>query len=513
VLRVGDITDFGALKQAAVLLETTVTKLQSENAKLRLENALLGGAATPLTQASLLEEQLAKLQAMCFGPSSEKRPKDEPDSVARASDEVESKPAQSGHGPTSQPRLQVEVKTYELAEADCTCSTCGKPLLPKPGMEQVSEMITVVGVEFKLEKVTQTVYGCDCPEALVTAPGPDRAIPGGRYSLEFAAFVAEQKYLDHLPLARQERMMERNGRSVTRTALWDQVNALAGLLEPSWKALHHYTLGADWVHCDETYWPMLDGPGTAKWWTWCLASADSVFYAIHPHRSAKAARAILADFEGVLITDGYGAYHAALRDGPRRIVHAHCWSHVRRKFLEAEASYPDLTAKPIAWIGRLFDVERALPKIGCHASQAERAPVLEARRAARQTHSRPVADELRQWGYDILPTLLPSTGMAKALEYMLSLWPGLTVFLTDPRIPIDNNHAEREIRGVVVGRKNHYGSKSKRGTEVAAIFYSLCESARLAGIDPKSYLLEAARRAIRTPGAVTLPADLVTTAS
>ena len=101
--------------------------------------------------------------------------------------------------------------------------------------------------------------------------------------------------------------------------------------------------------------------------------------------------------------------------------------------------------------------------------------------------------------------------MAKAVEYMLSLWPGLTVFLTDPRIPIDNNHAEREIRGVVVGRKNHYGSKSKRGTEVAAIFYSLFESARLAGIDPKAYLLEAARRAIRAPGAVTLPADLVPT--
>ena len=127
---------------------------------------------------------------------------------------------------------------------------------------------------------------------------------------------------------------------------------------------------------------------------------------------------------------------------------------------------------------------------------------------ARQ-QSRPLTDELRQWGFDILPTLLPSTGLAKAVEYMLSLWSGLTVFLTDPRIPIDNNHAEREIRGVVVGRKNHYGSKSKRGTEVAAIFYSLFESAKLAGVDPKAYVLEAARRAVRNPGTVTLPVDLL----
>jgi len=509
VLRVGDITSFEALRQAATLLESTVAKLQNENAQLRLENALLGGTATPLTQASLLEEQLTKLQAMCFAPSSEKRPRTEPGSEPAAPAAGESKPAQTGHGPSEQPRLPVEIVTYELADDQRTCSTCGQPRLPKPGMEQKSELITVTGVEFKLEKVTQVVYGCACPEVLVTAPGPERAVPGGRYSLEFGVHVAEQKYLDHLPLARQEQMMGRSGLDVTRTTLWDQVNGVASYLEPSWQALHGYVLGADWVHCDETYWPMLDGPGTSKWWTWCLASDDAVYYAIHPRRSAKVASEMLAGFEGVLLTDGYSAYPAALRDGPKRVVHAHCWAHVRRKFLEAEASYPDLTKRPIALIGRLFDIERKLPKVDRHASLAERAPVLEARRAAREAESRPLTDELRQWGFDTLPTVLPSTGLAKAVEYMLSLWPGLTVFLSDPRIPIDNNHAEREIRGVVVGRKNHYGSKSKRGTDVAAIFYSLFESAKLAGVDPRAYVLEAARRAARTPGTVTLPVDLL----
>jgi transposase len=91
---------------------------------------------------------------------------------------------------------------------------------------------------------------------------------------------------------------------------------------------------------------------------------------------------------------------------------------------------------------------------------------------------------------------------------MLSLWPGLTRFLADPRIPLDNNRAERALRGVVVGRKNHYGSHSKRGAEVAAIFYTLFETAKLAGVDPHRYVLEAARRAIASPGAVTLPQDL-----
>ncbi len=286
------------------------------------------------------------------------------------------------------------------------------------------------------------------------------------------------------------------------------VDALAGWLEPSWRALREYTLGADWVHCDETRWPMLDGPGSCKWWTWCVASSDAAFYDIHRHRSAKAAAAVLNGFEGVLITDGYDAYSSLTRAGPG-IRHAHCWAHVRRKFLEAEASYPDLAATPIRLIKQLFEVEGKLPKLPRGASLAERQEIRDVRRRAREEWSRPVIDELRNWGYETLPGLLPSTGMEKAVTYMLELWPGLTVFLDDPRVPVDNNHAERELRGVVVGRKNHYGSKSKRGTVVAAVFYSLFESARLAGVNPETYVLEAARRAIRSPGAVTLPHDLV----
>ena len=98
--------------------------------------------------------------------------------------------------------------------------------------------------------------------------------------------------------------------------------------------------------------------------------------------------------------------------------------------------------------------------------------------------------------------------MGKAIAYMLELWEGLTRFLDDPRIPIDNNAAERALRGVVVGRKNHYGSRSKRGTEVAAVFYTLFETAKLSQVEPRAYVTQAARRAVATPGAVTLPSDL-----
>ena len=127
----------------------------------------------------------------------------------------------------------------------------------------------------------------------------------------------------------------------------------------------------------------------------------------------------------------------------------------------------------------------------------------------RAEKSAPLTEEIRKWVFEIKPSVLPSSSIGKAIEYMMGMWPGLTMFLTDPRVPIDNNGAERAMRGVVVGRKNHYGSRSKRGTEVAAIFYTLFETAKLAGAEPKAYLLETAKKAIESPGTATLPAALV----
>jgi transposase len=121
----------------------------------------------------------------------------------------------------------------------------------------------------------------------------------------------------------------------------------------------------------------------------------------------------------------------------------------------------------------------------------------------RSEQSRPPVEEIEKWARS--QSALPESKLRKSIEYMLGLWPGLIRFLDDPLLPLHNNLAERELRGVVVGRKNHYGSKSQRGTEVAAIFYSLLQFAVLCGVEPKTYVAEAARRAIRVPGAVTLP--------
>jgi hypothetical protein len=150
-------------------------------------------------------------------------------------------------------------------------------------------------------------------------------------------------------------------------------------------------------------------------------------------------------------------------------------------------------------IGRLYAIEAEVSELAGEERRKRLGKL-------RQERSKPIVEEIRAWLMG--QAALPRSGLGKAIAYTLSLWDGLVRFLDDARIPIDTNLVERGMRPLAVGRKNHYGSKSERGTRVAALFYTLIESAKLAGVEPAGYLAEAARRAIDNPGTVTLPRDL-----
>jgi transposase len=192
------------------------------------------------------------------------------------------------------------------------------------------------------------------------------------------------------------------------------------------------------------------------------------------------------------MSDGYAAYHAmrksALREYGRSFVHAHCWAHVRRKFIELETSFPAVAKEALRRIDALFLLEREVPE---HLTDAAS---LQLRANIRNEKSAPLIASLGAWLYTLQP--LPQSGLGKAVQYTENLWPGLILFLSDPRIPLSNNAAERTVRGPVIGRKNYYGARSERGCEVAAIFYSLLESAKLCGLEPHAYLLGALAEAL-----------------
>jgi transposase len=278
--------------------------------------------------------------------------------------------------------------------------------------------------------------------------------------------------------------------------------ALEAHLEPTVDALHAHVLEAPVVGADETSWRVMGKGKTKSWWAWAVSCEDAISYRILPTRSSDAARAVLTDYGGTVLCDGYSAYTALekalanARDGPR-ITLAHCWAHVRRKFVEAEPHYAE-AAEALTWIGELYGVER-------EASDSD--ATLAYRQALRRERSKPIVQALYRWMLE--QRALPRSALGKAIAYTASCWEGLTRFLDNPLIPLDNNATERGMRAVAVGRKNHYGSRSLHGTRVAASFYSLIESAKMVGVEPAAYLREAAHRALRQPGTVTLPSDLL----
>lgn len=198
------------------------------------------------------------------------------------------------------------------------------------------------------------------------------------------------------------------------------------------------------------------------------------------------------DFDGVLMVDDYAGYQAARKLLPKATL-VLCWSHVRRGFVDAQQSYPQCD-EAVDLIGELFAIERELPDWQVIADPKLRADALQHIRQTRQARSSPVLDKLLAWAKE--QRTLPQSTLRKAIEYMVSNWTDLTRFVHEPLAPLSNNAAERTVRGPVVGRKNHLGSKSKRGTQIAAIFYSLIESAKLAGKDPAAYLRAAVEAAI-----------------
>jgi transposase len=500
VIRIETETDLERLRQVALLQRAELDRLYGRLAELTAALAAARGEdATAALQLELtvLREQLAARTRELFGSSSEMRPR------PPAGHQDGERPARAGHGPRAQLTLPVIEVVHTLDEPDTVCPQCGGTLREMKGQYEEAEEIDVIERSFRLVRHRRQKYTCQCGECVETALGPAKLTPGGRYAVDFAVAVAIGKYADHLPLARQVRQMARLGLTVDTQTLWDQLYALYGHLMPTADALHALVLTSPVIAADETRWPLMGEPGASKWHAWSVTSPEAISYRILSSRSAAAASEVLGDYAGIVIADGYSAYKAlrderAEGDGPPPFTLAFCWVHARRRFVKAEPHYPQ-AKELIDKIGDLYAIEGK-------AAEAEPSKRLAVRARLRDTESRAVVADIKAWL--LAQAVLPRSSLGEAISYTLGHWAGLERFLDDARIPLDTNTVERGLRAVAVGRKNHYGSRSERGTRVAALFYTLIESAKLARVEPAAYLAEATRRAIANPGTVTLPRDL-----
>jgi transposase len=488
VVKLTEERDVETLRQIGLLLDRENQRLMTKNLQLTAELARLRGIPDVEQLTFTVQRELQQVRTQIF-----QRDEATPTSVPRR--------PQPGHGPREQPALPTVEIRHELAPDRQQCPACGGHVTEMAGQYESSERITTVKLTYQVEQHLRQKYRCACNGAVVTAPGPAQITPGGRYAPAFAVGVAVAKYADHCPLERQVRMMAREGLRVDSQTLWDQIQALARHLEPTYDALGQRALAAPVINVDETRWPRLGSTTPATGTVWGVYAPTVAFYRILSGKSTDEGRQVLGAYRGTAVVDGYAVYEVLARDGPGFAL-AHCWAHTKRKYGEIADHWPTACAEIDALIRELYVIERLVP--GPFPGDAGAQTL---RQTLRHDRSRPILDRIWQWA--TVQVGLPRSDFGKAVRYMLERWTGLTRFVDDPRIPLDNNAAERALRGPVVGRKNHYGSRSLRGTQVAAVFYTLCETARLAGVDPQAYLLNAVYAAIAKPGAVTFPEALI----
>jgi transposase len=479
------------LREIASLALQEIERLSQQIRELLTElNEAKGGDRAQLElRLQELQSQLERRNRMLFGKSSEKR---------KPATRKKKGKGQGHQGRTPQPKLEeAEPELHELDEADKVCPTCGEGLSEWEGKRDSCELIHYEPPRFFLVRHEMQKYVCKNGCCVETAPGPVKLMPGTRYSIAFVIGVVIGKYADHLPLERQVRMMKRQGLDVTSQTLWDQSNALTRVLESAdaAEALRAEVFSSGVVAADETRWPILHHPKAAAWHMWAATDGKTVFYQIHDSRSERAGRALLDGYQGTLVCDGYTVYEK-LGASPN-ITLSLCWSHARREYVTIAEAFPEETEQILELIGELYGIEKRA-RLAAEDEAGDEPPSEELRlrklREARDSESRKVIARIKQWMIDV--ETLPGSGLAKAINYIANRWTALTRFLDDPRIPLDSNIVERALRGPVLGRKNHYGSRSVRGTEVAALMYSLIESAKLAGVEPQQYLETAVARVL-----------------
>lgn len=440
---------------------------------------LLGASPEQLQQElGLLEKELQQAAKSLQKKLAETEPhQEEPEKEEQKGAENKEKKKRKRSGPTPQPNLEIIPVLHDFDEADKCCRDCGLPNQPWDGQEDKSDEIVLIERKFVIHHHIRKKRICKCG-TLEMASMPPKVVPGGRYSNSVALETAAMKFVDQIPYDRTAKIFGREGLAIDSQTLWDQVNALARLLEPAYERLKKEALKRPVVGIDQSHWKVI---GHAKTWQmWELSTSDICYFVIAKTKSAEDGIEIIAGFVGTLVCDALATHGAMLPDAPG-VKLAHCWAHPLRAAKEAKASDPLRAHQLLKFIRALYAIDK-------------RAENLEQLRELRNTRSRRVLKKL--WEWIERQRILPSFPLAKILQYLKNHKEGLERFLEDPRIPLDNNQTERGYVWPAIGRRAFVGSRSERGTQVAALFYSLAESARRNGLDPRGYYKTAMEAAL-----------------
>lgn len=329
---------------------------------------------------------------------------------------------------------------------------------------------------------------------LKTAPAPAGLFDRSLADVSFVAGLIIDKCQWHLPLHRQHQRLEAAGIHLSRTTLSQLVRRSADLLEPIAAAQLEHVLTGRVLALDETTMKAgRAGPGKMKrgyYWV-AYGQDDEAAFTFSPSRGGRVVEALLGDFRGTLLTDGYQVYDDFAR-GRAGFTHAQCWAHTRRKFEEAKTADPDAAAEALTLIGGLYHQETWIRESGLHGHE---------KIDKRQEYVGPYVAHFWDWVDKQLrrADLEPKSRLTRALKYALDRRGPLEVFLTDPAVQIDTNHLERVLRPVPMGRKNHLFCWTETGARELGVLHSLVATCRLQEVDPYTYLVDVMQRVDRHP--------------
>ena len=361
--------------------------------------------------------------------------------------------------------------------------------------EDVSEVLEYVPSYFKVVRHVRPRMSCRACETISQAPVPSLPIERGLPGPALLAHVLIAKYCDHLPLHRQSVIYARAGVELDRSTLADWVGSAVFLLTALGRGDRPPCPGRSGAPCRRYAGagarpgPRQDkdraalGPGSGRA-ALGIAAPPAAFYRYSPDRKGEHAEALLGSCRGFLHADAYagfgGLYEPDPATGQARLVEVACWSHARRKLYDVHQA----TASPIAKdalerIAELFAIEKAI-----------RGQPPDRRLAVRQERARPLLDELKRFLDTSLGRISSKSSLAQAIRYATSRWDALSRFITDGRLEMSNNAAERAIRPLALGRKNYLFAGADAGGERAAVLYTIIETAKLNGLDPEAYLAD-----------------------
>lgn len=392
---------------------------------------------------------------------------------------------------------RIEVR-HELADDERRCPHDGTEL--DIIGEDTCEQLDIVPATVRVLRHIQVKYACPCcREHVVTAPKPRSPIPGSQVSPGLLAHVAVSKYLDHWPLYRQGQVFERMGAVMHRSTMSQWMCKAGTLLQPLINLLEDEALSQPHLHMDETTVQVLKEPdksAESQSYMWVRVAGKRqrpvVLFDYDPTRSREVPKRLLAGFAGVLQTDGYAGYEAAVSE--YGLSSAGCWAHARRRFdevfkaagLNPKKPLPKRKPPPAAVRKAAFALQRMKTLFAIEHRIREQSS--NERQAVRQRDSAPVIAQLRQWLDDTRPKVTPQSKLGQALAYLDRQWPRLIVYLKHGEVEMSNNIAENEIRPFAVGRKNWLFSDSQTGARASANLYSLLMTAKAHHLEPYGYL-------------------------